>query len=71
VNYQLGDYLQSKRPISTQFRYEVVSQPENRESTLPPTSASSRTRPPTIVSPRVRALVEAWKKEHTDPARTG
>jgi len=29
------------------------------------------TRPPTIVSPRVRALVEAWKKEHTDPRETG
>jgi transglutaminase-like putative cysteine protease len=65
--YQPGGVLQSRRTITSQFRYEVISRPENRETTLPPDQRIEATRPPSIVSPRVRALVEGWKKEHHEP----
>ncbi len=65
--YQPGGYLQSRRAITSQLRYEVVSFPENREAVLPPDQRVETTRLPSVISPRVRALVEGWKKEHPDP----
>jgi transglutaminase-like putative cysteine protease len=67
ATYQPGGYLQSRRAITSQFRYEVVSRPDNRETTLPPDQRVEALRLPSIVSPRVRALVERWKKEHPEP----
>ena len=65
--YQPGGYLQSRRNITSQFRYEVVSFPENREMVLPPDQRVEATRLPSVISPRVRALVDGWKQEHSDP----
>jgi transglutaminase-like putative cysteine protease len=67
ASYQSGGYLQSVRAITSQFRYEVVSRPENREVTLPADQRVETLRLPANVSPRVRALVDRWKKEHSDP----
>lgn len=67
ANYQAGGYLQSRRAITSKFLYEVVSRPENRELVLPADQRVETLRLPTQVTPRVQALVEQWKLEHSDP----
>jgi len=67
ATYQPGGYLQSRRTITSQFRYEVVSRPDNRETTLPPDQRLEAQRPPSVVSPRVEALVDEWKNQHAEP----
>ena len=67
ATYQPGGYLQSRRAVTSQFRYPVVSYPENRETNLLPDQRKEAILLPSTVSPRVRALVDGWKKEHNDP----
>jgi transglutaminase-like putative cysteine protease len=67
TTYQPGGYLLSDKTISSQFLYEVTSRPDNRETMLPPDQRIATLQPPSDVSPRVRALVDGWKKEHTSP----
>ncbi len=67
ASYQPGGYLQSRRTITSQFRYPVISRPDNRETALPPDQRVAAVRPPTQVSPRVQALVNGWKNESADP----
>ncbi len=62
-----GGFLQSRRTITSQFRYEVISRPENRQTTLPAEQRVETLRPPARVSPQVRALVAGWQREHPDP----
>lgn len=65
--YQPGGILQSYKTISNQFRYEVVSRPDNRELALPADQRLATTKPPSAVSDRVKALVARWKTEHAEP----
>jgi transglutaminase-like putative cysteine protease len=67
ANYEPGGFLQSRRTITSQFRYEVISRPENRETTLPADQRVESLRLPARVSPQVQALVAGWQKEHPDP----
>lgn len=67
ANYQAGGYLQSRRVITSQFRYEVISRPENREAVLPADQRIETLRLPANISPRVQALVDQWKSEHATP----
>ncbi len=67
ASYQPGGYLQSRRTITTKFRYDVVSRPTNRETALPPDQRVAASQPPREISPRVRALVDGWKKEAAEP----
>ena len=67
ASYQPGGYLQSRRAITSQFRYEVVSRPENREATLPADQRVETLRQPTHISPRVQTLVDQWKSDHPNP----
>jgi transglutaminase-like putative cysteine protease len=65
--YQPGGYLQSRQIITSQFRYEVVSRPDNREGVLPPDQRVESIRPPSTIPPRVQALVADWKKQYREP----
>jgi transglutaminase-like putative cysteine protease len=67
ASYQPGGCLQSRRTIVSQFHYEVVSRPENREATLPADQRVETLRPPAHISPRVQTLVNGWKRDHSDP----
>jgi transglutaminase-like putative cysteine protease len=67
ARYQPGDVLQSNRTIISRYRYEVVSRPENRETTLPGDQRVAALGLPSYISPRVRALVDGWKAGRAAP----
>lgn len=62
-----GRYLQSVRPISSIRRYEVLSAPEASETNLHPRERTASLRPPTALSPAIRALVQTWAADNADP----
>jgi hypothetical protein len=59
--------LQSSQAIINRFHYEIVSRPDNRESSLPGDQRLEALRLPAHIAPRVRALVESWKTGHAGP----
>jgi transglutaminase-like putative cysteine protease len=65
--YLPGNVLQSRRAVTSRFRYEVVSRPENRETSLPADQRNEALRLPSHIAPRVRALVASWKAGGADP----
>jgi len=67
ATYQPGNVLQSRRVIISRFRYEILSRPENRETTLPRDHRIAALHLPSHVDPRVRALVDSWKVGNPAP----
>ncbi|MDR3404204.1 MAG: DUF3488 and transglutaminase-like domain-containing protein [Chthoniobacter sp.] len=67
ATYQPGDVLQSRRAIISRYRYEIVSQPENREAVLPQDQRIAALHLPSHIDPRVRALVDSWKVGNAGP----
>ena len=59
--FEAGGCLQSNRPIVARQTYEVISRPENRETTLLPNDKVEALQQPKVVAPRVRALVDSWR----------
>nr|MDQ3625443.1 DUF3488 and transglutaminase-like domain-containing protein [Verrucomicrobiota bacterium] len=65
--YEAGGYLEGFRPILSAFLYDVISRPENREFSLLHEHWRAALRKPALISPRVEALVESWRRpEATD-----
>lgn len=69
ATYLPGGVLQSKRAIISRYRYEVVSRPEDRETTLPRDQWNAALQLPAHIDPRVRALVDSWKAENPKPGQ--
>jgi transglutaminase-like putative cysteine protease len=67
ANYLPGGVLQSKRTILSRFRYEVLSRPNDRETTLPRDQREAALQLPAYIDPRVKALVESWKAGNARP----
>jgi len=65
--YLPGSVLQSRRAITSRFRYEVVSKPDNHELFLPGDQRLAALQLPPHVAPQVQALVDTWKANHADP----
>ena len=61
-----GGFLQSERPVLKQMQYEVISRPENRETTLPDEQREAALGPPSRTSPHIQALVNVWRAAHPD-----
>jgi protein-glutamine gamma-glutamyltransferase len=61
TSFEAGGTLRHKAPVMTTLLYEVISQGENRQSTLPPDVLAAASRKPPRVSPEVQALVDEWK----------
>lgn len=59
-----GGILQTQRAVLRQVQYEVISRPDNRETTLSGAQRQATQRPPTRVSPQVQALVARWRTAH-------
>ncbi|MEA3208421.1 MAG: protein-glutamine gamma-glutamyltransferase [Chthoniobacter sp.] len=59
-NFMPGGYFERSKPVLTTFHYEVVSQPENRETTLLADQQQAALAPATNPSPKVQALVKSW-----------
>jgi protein-glutamine gamma-glutamyltransferase len=64
--YVAGDCLQSSHPIRSTFLYEVVSRPEDRETSLPREQLAASLQKPARVSPAVKELVSAWRASSAD-----
>jgi hypothetical protein len=62
-----GGYLQSERPITSNFHYLVESQPENRETRLPLDHAEAGLALPAELTPAVRALAASWTASAQTP----
>ncbi len=62
-----GRYLQSVRAISSIRRYEVLSAPDASEANLHPRERTASLRPPTALSPALRALVQTWTADNAEP----
>ena len=56
-----GGVLQSDRAVFKRVQYEIISRPENRETTLPADQRFETTRKPTRISPQVQSLVNGWR----------
>ncbi len=67
AHYQPGNVLQSNRTIISRYRYEIVSRPESRETTLPADHRKAALYLPGNISPRVRALVAGWQANNASP----
>ena len=59
--FDAGGCLQSIRPIVARQVYEVISRPENRETTLARSDQNEALQLPKVVAPRVKALVDSWR----------
>lgn len=59
-----GGFLQSERPVLKQMQYEVISRPENRETTLPAEQRQAATGRPARISLHVQSLVNVWRTAH-------
>ncbi len=69
AQYAPGGYLQNNRSVIKRMQYEVLSQPENRETTLPDGQRVKALGLPTRISPQVLSLVQSWRAVHpTDRA---
>ncbi len=68
MSFEPGGYLQSKKPILTSLYYEVTSRSENHEAGLFPEQRRAALQRPTIVSPRLAALVADWRAHSPDDA---
>ena len=64
AHHEVGGFLQSDRPVLKQMRYEVISRPDNRETTLPADQRQRATQKPSRISPQVQALVNVWRAAH-------
>jgi hypothetical protein len=67
---QAGGCLQSDKRVNSARLYEVVSRPENHETTLLDEHRNSALQLPQQVSPRVHALVDSWRAADCASARS-
>ena len=67
ATYLPGSVLHSMQVITSRFRYEIVSKPDNHELTLRNDQRAAALQLPVHIAPRVRALVDSWKAESADP----
>ncbi len=65
--YIQGNVLKNIRAVTSRLRYEVISRPEDHETTLPVDQRTEALRLPSHIAPRVQALVDGWKAENADP----
>ena len=61
-----GGFLQSSAPVLKKSNYEVFSQPQNRETTLPVEQRTEDLRLPARFSPQTLALAQTWRRAHAD-----
>ena len=61
---QAGGFLQTERPVLKRLQYEVVSQPENHETTPPAQQRARAAVKPGRISPHVLKLVSDWRAAH-------
>ena len=66
ASYMAGGFLQSERPVLKQKQYEVISRPDNRETTLPAEQRQETMRKPARISPQLQTLVTRWRTAHPD-----
>jgi transglutaminase-like putative cysteine protease len=59
--FDAGGCLQSNRPVVARQIYDVISRPENRETTPLPKDKIDALQLPKEVAPRVQKLVDSWR----------
>ena len=66
TEYEPGGYLQTLNRVYSSMRYEVVSRPENRDTTLLAEHRRLALAVPAQVSPQVQALADSWRTAARD-----
>ena len=61
---QAGGFLQTAHPVLKRLQYDVVSQPENHETSPPAAQRDAAAEKPARISPHVQKLVNDWRTAH-------
>lgn len=63
VKMEPGNFLRSRKPLFSTYRYEAISRPANRETQMPGyiRKQSLELPPDGTISPKVEALVAGWR----------